>query len=196
MPRTVGTTAEDTRARILDVALELVTERGYAGTSIRDLAERLHLTTAAIYYHFASKEALLDALVAPLTGGLDELAAAAGTGQLSDRELLTRLVGLLTGPAARALPVLMSDPSASRQLRTRMAPLAVVESIVRDLAGSDDQLDLLRASCAVAVVHGAVIRSALDHRRGVRWTGFEPDEASVVVGAALAALHSQPAPGP
>src|SRR5450631_1655998 len=78
MPR-AGSTAGDTRARILDVALELVTERGYAGMSIRDLAERLGLTTAAMYYHFASKEALLDALVAPLQDGLEELSTAAGS---------------------------------------------------------------------------------------------------------------------
>lgn len=52
----------DTRERILDVALELFTEHGYDSTSLRQIAERLGLTKAALYYHFESKEDLLQAL--------------------------------------------------------------------------------------------------------------------------------------
>ncbi len=197
MPRAAGTTGEDTRARILQVALELVTERGYAGMSIRDLAERLDLTTAAMYYHFASKEALLDALVAPLRDGLEELSTAAGSGRLTDVEVLTGLVALLSGPGARALPVLMSDPSASRQLKTKLGPMRAFEAIVRGLARSEDVADLLRARCAVSAVQGAVVTCAHSHsHRGTPWPGFDPSQQNVVVGAALAALHAQPAPSP
>ena len=42
-----------TRGRILDVALELFSRRGYEGTSIRDIAERMELTKAAVYYHLS-----------------------------------------------------------------------------------------------------------------------------------------------
>jgi AcrR family transcriptional regulator len=52
----------DTRQRILDVALDLFTEQGYDGTSLREIAERLAVTKAALYYHFASKEDVLLAL--------------------------------------------------------------------------------------------------------------------------------------
>jgi AcrR family transcriptional regulator len=191
MPRAAGSTAGQTRARILEVALELVTERGYAGMSIRDLAERLDLTTAAMYYHFASKEALLDALVAPLQSELEELSAAAGSGSMTDAEVLTGLVTLLSGPGARALPVLMSDPSASRQLKTRLEPLRAFEAIVAGLAHSPTAHDLLRARCAVSVVQGAVVTCAhSSRRRGAPWPGFDLPEREVVVGAALAALHS------
>jgi AcrR family transcriptional regulator len=48
-----------TRERILDIALELFTERGYDKTSIRDIAERLGTTKAALYYHFKSKADIL-----------------------------------------------------------------------------------------------------------------------------------------
>ncbi len=51
-----------TRERILDVALDLFTEHGYDGTSLRQIAERLGVTKAALYYHFASKEDILMAL--------------------------------------------------------------------------------------------------------------------------------------
>ena len=52
----------DTRVRILDVAVELFSDQGYEKTSLREIAERLGFSKAAIYYHFASKEDLLLAL--------------------------------------------------------------------------------------------------------------------------------------
>jgi AcrR family transcriptional regulator len=52
----------DTRDRILDVALDLFIEQGYDKTSLRQIAEPLGFTQAAIYYHFAAKEDILVAL--------------------------------------------------------------------------------------------------------------------------------------
>jgi AcrR family transcriptional regulator len=55
-------TAPTTRDRILDVALELFTTQGFDGTSLREIAERLDITKAALYYHFESKDDILLAL--------------------------------------------------------------------------------------------------------------------------------------
>jgi AcrR family transcriptional regulator len=46
----------DTRERIQEIALELFAEQGYEKTSLREIAERLDVTKAALYYHFKSKE--------------------------------------------------------------------------------------------------------------------------------------------
>jgi AcrR family transcriptional regulator len=54
--------SNDTKQRILDVALDLFTEQGYDGTSLRQIAEQLGVTKAALYYHFESKEDILMAL--------------------------------------------------------------------------------------------------------------------------------------
>jgi AcrR family transcriptional regulator len=54
--------ASSTRERILDVALELFTEKGFDRTSLREVAESLGITKAALYYHFASKDDILMAL--------------------------------------------------------------------------------------------------------------------------------------
>ena len=51
-----------TRDRNLDVALDLFTDQGFDGTSMREIAERLGISKPAIYYHFASKEEILMAL--------------------------------------------------------------------------------------------------------------------------------------
>src|SRR5580693_2221383 len=58
-----------TRQRILDIAGELFARQGYTGTSIADIARELGTSTAALYYHFPSKSAILAGLLAgPLTG--------------------------------------------------------------------------------------------------------------------------------
>ncbi|CAM3980393.1 TetR/AcrR family transcriptional regulator [Nocardiopsis rhodophaea] len=56
----------DTRAEIRDVALELFAQRGFEKTSLREIAERLDITKAALYYHFPSKMDLLREVVNPL----------------------------------------------------------------------------------------------------------------------------------
>jgi AcrR family transcriptional regulator len=61
LPPAVATKA-DTRDRILDVALDLFTDQGFDGTSLREIAERLNVTKAALYYHFESKDDILLAL--------------------------------------------------------------------------------------------------------------------------------------
>lgn len=65
----------ETRAEILRVALELFTSQGFEGTSIRDIAEALGVTKSSLYYHFASKEAILRSLLEDRRGELDELLA-------------------------------------------------------------------------------------------------------------------------
>jgi AcrR family transcriptional regulator len=62
-----STTAEPTepvgtRERILDVALDLFVEQGFDATSLRQIAESLGITKAALYYYFASKDDILMAL--------------------------------------------------------------------------------------------------------------------------------------
>src|SRR5580698_4728775 len=54
--------AASTRERILDAALDLFVTQGYDGTSLRQIAEQLGVTKAALYYHFESKEDILMAL--------------------------------------------------------------------------------------------------------------------------------------
>src|SRR4030065_1672429 len=51
-----------TRHQSLDASLRLFSERGFARTTVRDIARVAGITDAAIYYHFASKRDLLEAL--------------------------------------------------------------------------------------------------------------------------------------
>ncbi|MDL4772576.1 MULTISPECIES: TetR/AcrR family transcriptional regulator [Thermomonosporaceae] len=89
---------KDTRQRIQDVALELFLERGYDQTSLREIAERLDVTKAALYYHFKTKEEIVGALVGGVRASVDEILAW-GAGRprtLETRvELLRRLHAVL-----------------------------------------------------------------------------------------------------
>jgi AcrR family transcriptional regulator len=51
-----------TRERILDIARDLFVDKGYDKASLRDIAEALGFSKAAIYYHFESKADILLAL--------------------------------------------------------------------------------------------------------------------------------------
>jgi AcrR family transcriptional regulator len=56
--------SEATRRKILDAAVELFSERGFAATGLGDIIERAELTKGALYYHFDSKESLASAIIA------------------------------------------------------------------------------------------------------------------------------------
>ena len=51
------------RREIEDVASSLFRERGYAGTSVRDIARALDILGASLYAHVASKQDVLRAIV-------------------------------------------------------------------------------------------------------------------------------------
>ncbi len=52
-----------TQQTILKIALECFSKRGYALTTFADIAEKMHLTKGAIFWHYKSKEELLAALI-------------------------------------------------------------------------------------------------------------------------------------
>ncbi|WSJ15591.1 TetR/AcrR family transcriptional regulator [Nocardia sp. NBC_01327] len=52
------------RAEILDAAAELFTNNGYGSTSTRGIADAVGIRQASLYHHFASKDDILDALLA------------------------------------------------------------------------------------------------------------------------------------
>ena len=69
-----------TAVRILDVAERLVQVRGFNGFSYADIAAELQITKAALHYHFASKAALGEALIARYAGRFMGALASLGTG--------------------------------------------------------------------------------------------------------------------
>ena len=79
---------ERTAARILDAAEALFAQKGFAGTSVRDIAGRVELTAASLYNHFEGKEALyasvLERGIRPLLDVMEELGAREPTADATD----------------------------------------------------------------------------------------------------------------
>jgi AcrR family transcriptional regulator len=63
MGRPIHADGRQTRQTILDAALELFAEKGYFGTSLRDIAAVVGVRESALYNYFKGKEALFSALI-------------------------------------------------------------------------------------------------------------------------------------
>ncbi|MDK2808433.1 MAG: hypothetical protein PWP24_1168 [Clostridiales bacterium] len=55
--------AKERRNEILDVAGQLFSEKGYDATSTNDILEKVNIARGTLYYHFKSKEEIMDALI-------------------------------------------------------------------------------------------------------------------------------------
>lgn len=90
----------DTRGEIQRAALRRFNAQGYDKTSLREIAEDLGVTKAAVYYHFPTKEDILESLVLDVARKLDELlvwATAEPTTRDRRIELLQRLGAAIEG---------------------------------------------------------------------------------------------------
>jgi AcrR family transcriptional regulator len=109
-----------TRGRIQAVALDLFAEQGYEKTSLREIAERLGVTKAALYYHFKSKEDIVRSLFDDYAREVDELIA---WGRQQPRTAATRR-GLLD----RYLDIVVRRSGIFRFLENNQAAMRNLES--------------------------------------------------------------------
>ena len=68
-PRGGGPRRDLMESQIMEEATRLFADRGFAGTSLQDIADATGLTRPALYHYFGSKEDLLSRLVSELTEG-------------------------------------------------------------------------------------------------------------------------------
>ena len=68
--------AEERKNEILDVAERLFGTKGFDNTSTSDILNEVGIARGTLYYHFKSKEDILDAMIDRMTGRLVEKAAA------------------------------------------------------------------------------------------------------------------------
>jgi len=156
----------DTRARILDAALRLFSRDGFQSSTVRDLAAAVGLTSAALYYHFPSKEACLEALVAPYLDAaeqvLDRHPVVPDLGRAQRRSLLSDyLVVLLESPNLTRL--VDRDPAIAAHTDFGHRISQLVDEFLLRLAGADATPEQqLRATAALGAVRRPVLRGDLD----------------------------------
>lgn len=164
------------RERLLDTARDLFAARGYAATSLRQVALGAGVTPALTHYYFKDKAGLFDAVarerIAPLVNGIeaaleghrpDVVTALAGFvqqfTQVSSRhpwlpQLLLRELADVAGPAtqvmrrlAERLHSLVAAGQASRAIRSDLRAEAIVLSVL--------------SQCAFPFLAGATLRNEL-----------------------------------
>jgi AcrR family transcriptional regulator len=147
----------DTRQRILNIATELFREQGYAGTSIRDIADGLGMTKAALYYHFTCKDDVLDALVAPTIRAIEAfIESAEKQPDTGAAELLRQFVTILAQNAPN-LATTLSDPVVLRIEEGRWRLTEKQTRLVRLIAGPNpDEIRVLRAHAAFGAIRAAM----------------------------------------
>jgi AcrR family transcriptional regulator len=88
----------DTRARIIEAAMELFCAKGYGSTSIADILSRTQLNSGSLYHFFPGKQDLLIAVLEAYRDGIGEmLLAPAWAGESDPVERVFKLLGLYRG---------------------------------------------------------------------------------------------------
>ncbi|QLE72861.1 TetR/AcrR family transcriptional regulator [Streptomyces rectiverticillatus] len=155
----------DTRERIQKTALDLFVSRGYEKTSLREIAEALGVTKAALYYHFKTKEDILSAISRDLGRPVDELIAWAEEQPATmetKRELLRRY-SVALGSAMPIYHILQENQATLRDLAIGQELRDRVTSISRLMHAGDLAFGChARVASAVMTVHfGAFTPDAL-----------------------------------
>ncbi len=176
-------TAEERRAQLFDVALSLFAERGYAATTMDDIAEAAGVTKPLVYQHFDSKRALYIELMDVFSHALVDRIVASTADAHGPRQQVE--VGM-----AAYFEMMVGNEQAFRLLYGRDAPddpelgeaLRRVEDAIAQAidplidAGLDPGHRLLLAYSVVGMAEGAS-RHWVDRRaeRGSGRHGAAPD---------------------
>jgi AcrR family transcriptional regulator len=100
------------KEEIVAEATRLFAERGYEGTSMGDLAERVGLRKASLFHHFESKDVLYSAVLSQLIEGVQNaiLGAAKSEGSFADRlDALTDAITAMLGAEPYAARLLIRE---------------------------------------------------------------------------------------
>lgn len=111
----------DTRQRLLDIAKVLISQHGFAGTSLQMIADELGFTKAAIYYHFRTRDELLIALMEPFLQQIRHVVETAES-QPTPRTQMDAMVRGFAAVVARnrtVAAVMVFDPGVHRVLQSQ-----------------------------------------------------------------------------
>jgi len=143
-----------TRQAVLETASRLFGEQGYDATSLRQIADAVGMTKAAVYYHFPAKEHLLLELTRPMIDALSEMVTQLRTVERTEpKAALASYLDLFV----EHLPVLnlmARDPATQNHPDVGRRARVLVESLQQLIAGREPSTErIVRTACAMGVVH-------------------------------------------
>lgn len=183
--RPVGHTGDETRARIVRAALDSFAERGFAGSSVRDIAKAAGIRVSTLYHYFASKDALYREIQDRVHEEIRAIAVAEIEKRLPLAELTRAIVGrtfdyFLANRACLQLwcrTAVEPTPSEDDSRERRAHWLAFIEDTLGPARARGDVKDIDPVHLMVtvdALVHWHVVSEPL--YRDVLGRGFDDPE--------------------
>jgi AcrR family transcriptional regulator len=205
--RPAGRTAEGeaTRRRLWETTLTLIGERGYAGTTLREVATQAGVSPALLYRYFPNKRSVVLALYDQLSETFAEQAAPMPRGKWRDRFVFALEVSLkVLGPhrvTLRALaPVMVGDVDEGVFARSTARSRQTVQGIFQEaVAGATDAPKSPLAESLAVLLYlahlGVILWWLLDGSAGQRATKALVALIRQVLPSAALALHLRPVKG-
>jgi AcrR family transcriptional regulator len=151
-----------TRERIVTVAMKRFVEQGYDKTSLREIAEDVGVTKAALYYHFRTKDDIVRSAMSGILDQVRELgewAASRPRTPDGDAELVDRLLAFADGDAGQAMRFIQANPTAVAAAQ-HDATLTQLAGVVGLITGPDASAEAgLRAVLTYAAIMIATVGS-------------------------------------
>ena len=150
--------------------MDLFTTKGFGHTSLREIADRLGLTKAALYYHFPSKADLVRSLVEPFFDDVEEfLDKAEAADAISPPQLLASYVDMLYA-YRDVFVMLLRDASVLAHMDLEARSLKWLDRLLQLLVGTDaTPAQQVRATVAVGGASRAILmltENTIDELRG------------------------------
>lgn len=173
--------AEATRQSIIEAAARIFRRDGYAGARLTDIAAEIGMKAGSLYYHFASREDLVEAVMAAGTRRTRAVVAHRLAELPADADHMTRIA---TAIEAHFVMVIAQEDIASATIKLIWeAPHALREKVLaeqrsygnlwRDLLTEARDAGALRADVDLSVVRMAIMGA-------LNWAAdwFKPDRKS------------------
>ncbi len=181
---------EATRQKLYQAAVTLIAEQGFSATTVDQIAERAGVAKGTVYYNFASKTALFEALlergVRLLTDGFRDAAEGRTPTEALDAIVRAELQFIARyQPFAQLLLSEMWRTNRAWQQTLRLVrdeAVSVVEDVIRAGVAAGDYRPDTDTRMAATAVFGMVLVAALD------WLAFQPDRTLDDVHATLGDL--------
>ena len=172
--------SDATKKKLFDAAMELIGERGFSDASVDEIVDRAGVAKGTVYYHFAGKAELVEALIEDRLSPLAERFRQAAAANSDDPR------GAIEALVRAELEFLSENSSFSKLLLTEMwrenrvwrGTLVLLRSqlltVIRDVIAAGIQTgdfrDDVDPDFGASALFGMTATVALD------WLAFEPDK--------------------
>lgn len=147
----------DTKSEIRQVAAELFAHQGYEKTSLREVAEQLGITKAALYYHFPSKSDLMRGIVEPFIDDIEVLLAEREAEPLDPRRFLADYFDIVLNHRG-VFELIIRDAGALVQLNIIEQLLSWRQRVYALLVGADaNPAQIARATVAIGGIQDCAL---------------------------------------